>query len=113
MSLIAPRTNAGEAIQALAYDDAHGVVGILGAASVQLTLPAACTTVTLTSSGNCWYKVGTVGSPPTAVAGAAGNDYLAAGMKWTRMVTAPCVIAVIQDGAATGTLTAIPALDVT
>jgi hypothetical protein len=112
MSLIAPRTSGGGIIPALLYDDANAKIAALGAASVQITPPATCTVVTFTASGNCWIKVGTVASPPTAAAGVAGNDYLSAGTKWTRMVNAPCIIAVIQDGASTGSLAVLPAVDV-
>jgi hypothetical protein len=101
----------GQDLPVLLYDDANGKVGAITAASVQITLPAATTLVTLTSSGNCWIKIGTVGTPPTAVAGAAGNDYLRAGMKLTRMVPQNCVIAVIQDATATGWLAVMPAYD--
>jgi hypothetical protein len=94
------------------YDDAHGVAVALGASSVRGTLPISCATVLLSASGNCWYKVGTASALPTAVAGAAGNDYLGAGQKFHRMVPVNCVIAVIQDGTSTGTLVMLPVLDV-
>lgn len=112
MSLITPRSAGGGTIPALTYDDPNGKIAALGAASVQITLPPTTTTATLTASGNCWYKVGTTGNLPTAAAGVAGNDYLSAGTKWTRMVPVNCVIAVIQDGAATGSLVVMPALEI-
>jgi hypothetical protein len=107
---IMPKDTSGQSLQALLYDDVNARSLALGAASIQDTLPATCTVVTVTASGNCWVKVGTVASPPTAVAGAAGCDYMPAGIKWTRQVAPPAVIAVIQDGAATGYLAVMPAL---
>ena len=76
----------------------------IGAASQLSTALVESQFYRLAASGNCWVKFGTA---PTAVAAAADNHYLAANVPlFVQMVGlgASPKIAVIQDGAATGSL---------
>ncbi len=64
----------------------------------------------VTSSGNCWIKQGT--GAQTAVAGGAGCVYIAANQApYTVRGDHGAQLAVIQDGAATGFCTIVPAQD--
>lgn len=94
------RDTLGEPIQALAPDPANVAKVAIGAASNRVALPAGAEVVRVANNVSCYFKFGDV----TVVATA--NDSLSPiGVDLFKVPTGATYLAVIQDGAVTGSVT--------
>jgi hypothetical protein len=87
----------GLVIQALAPDSSAIAKATIGAASVQLTIPSNAEVIRCSSNANCYILFGT---NPTADA---NSILFPTGVELFRVPPDVTKIAVIQDGASTGT----------
>lgn len=97
-----PRDKRGADIDGVLNLDTNATVLTIGAASVRAALPSGSQIVRLAASGACHFKFGS-----NTVAAAASDSHLlpANAVEYVQVPSTATDIAVIQNGAATGSLT--------
>lgn len=90
----------GNPLQALAPDPTGVAVVAIGAVSARVALPADSTVLRVASNQKCYFRFG-----DAAVAAAGTDSLFQAGTEIFTVPAGATHIAVIQDGAVTGTMT--------